>query len=102
VTDRWQDDHDRRARIVGLLAEVERFRLEREAAIGIASARDLDDWMQRRADDRVLASRKGLDAAIYIALADASRPPVDDVAAAAGETVEYVEAVRERVNRPRS
>lgn len=84
---------------MGLLGEVERFSRQLQAAEAIASAGDLDAWMQRRADDQVPGARKGLDAAIYMALSDVSEPPAEDVAAAAGRTVEYVESVRARIGR---
>jgi hypothetical protein len=99
--DRWQDDDERRARIVGLLSEVDRFRRQLEAAEALAAATDLEPWARRRADDRLPGARKGLDASIYIALADVAKPPAQDVADAAAVPLEYVEAVRERIERRR-
>lgn len=99
--DRWQDDRDRAEAIRRWLEEVDGARRTREAALAHA-AEDLDPWLQRRADELANGSRKGLDASIWMALSAKVGVPADEIAAAAGVDLEYVEAVRERIGgRPR-
>jgi hypothetical protein len=97
VSDRWQDDEARARRVRAFLGDVVEAR-ERLASAEEVDVSGLDAWMRRRQDGLVAGARKGLDAAIWMALTDRSAPPVDDVAAAAEVDVAHVEAVRARVS----
>jgi hypothetical protein len=95
--DRWQDDPARADRIVGRLAEVERAHRRLVAAQVAAKDPNQERWMLRRSADLAAGARKGLDGAIGMALYDQAQVPVEEIAQAAGETVEYVERVQARL-----
>lgn len=95
--DRWQDDLERAEQIRAWLDEVASTKAQLDARIAEAGAGDLDRWMQRRADEIAVGARKGLDAAIWMASSAAVGVPLEEIAVAAGEDLEYVEAVRKRI-----
>jgi hypothetical protein len=96
VSDRWQESAERTRRIRARLGEVEESRIRLEATEALARG-NLDTWSRRRSDERLAGNRKGLDAAIGMALYDKADVPVELIAEAAGVDVNHVERVRARL-----
>lgn len=96
--DRWQDDPGRAEQIRAWLGDVERARLAREDADARLPTADRVDLprLQARAD----GARKGVDAAIMMALAAKVGVPSDEIARRAGVESAHVEALRARLRRP--
>jgi hypothetical protein len=100
VSDRWQDDPERAARITPLLADVERRRAALDQAQTAAAEEDVPRHEVAERAARVRGAGAGLSAAVSTAFFDRSAPPDEDIAAAAGWTVAEVAELRNRLNAP--